>query len=197
MAHRTLPPFLAGVLQSVGITAAFVAFGLAWAALFNLYNVGAFSPYHLERIGGIGGVGIIESEQPAIWLVDGFNVLHAGVLRGRERGDWWRESSRQRLLELASSFDDPEAEVWIVFDGPRAAPATSETPGLRVVFAPSADEWLLSRLKSAPDPSRLGVVTGDRRLAARSRHRGARVIGPREFLERCRGIEADSRGELG
>ena len=27
--------------------------------------------------------------------------------------------------------------------------------------------------------------------------RGARVIGPREFLERCRGIESDSRGELG
>ncbi len=51
MAHRSLPPFLAGVLQSVGITAALVAFGLAWA---SLYNVGAFSPYHLERIGGIG-----------------------------------------------------------------------------------------------------------------------------------------------
>jgi hypothetical protein len=194
MAHRTLPPFLAGVLQSVGITAAFVAFGLAWAALFNLYNVGAFN---LERIGGIGGMGFIEAEQPTIWLVDGFNVLHAGILRGRERGEWWRETPRARLLELASSFDDPEAEVWIVFDGPRPAPATSETPGLRVVFAPSADEWLLSRLKSAPDPSRLGVVTGDRRLAARSRHRGARVIAPREFLERCRGIEADSSGELG
>ena len=106
------------------------------------------------------------------------------------------ESSRARLLELAGSFDDPEAEMWIVFDGPRAAPATSETAGLRVVFAPSADEWLLRRLRSAPDPSRLGVVTGDRRLAIRSRRRGARVIGPREFLERCRGSEADSSGEL-
>ena len=41
MAHRSMPPFLAGVLQSVGITAALVAFGLAWA---SLYNVGAFSP---------------------------------------------------------------------------------------------------------------------------------------------------------
>jgi predicted RNA-binding protein with PIN domain len=176
MARRTLSPFLAGLLQSVGITAAFVAFGLAWASLYN--------------------VRVAESEQPAIWLVDGFNVLHAGVLRGRARGKWWRESSRARLLELAGSFDDPKAEMWIVFDGPRAAPATSETPGLRVVFAPSADEWLLRRLRSAPDPSRLGVVTGDRRLAIRSRRRGARVIGPREFLERCRGSEAGSSGEL-
>jgi hypothetical protein len=65
-----------------------------------------------------------------------------------------------------------------------------------VVFAPSADEWLLRRLRSAPDPSRLGVVTGDRRLAIRSRRRGARVIMPREFLDRCRGIEADGGGEL-
>jgi hypothetical protein len=174
MAHRSLPPFLAGVLQSAGITAAFVGFGLAWAGLFSLYNVR-----------------VTESDRPAIWLVDGFNVLHAGVLRGRERGDWWRESSRARLLELAGSFDDPEAEVWIVFDGPRPAPAMPETPRLRVVFAPSADEWLLARLRSAPDPSRLGVVTGDHRLAIRSRRRGARVIRPREFLDRCRS------GELG
>jgi hypothetical protein len=180
MAHRPLPPFLAGALQSAGITAAFVAFGLAWAGFFSLYN-GRMT----------------ESEQPTIWLVDGFNVLHAGVLEGRDRGDWWRAASRSQLLALAGSFDDPEAELWIVFDGPRAAPATPEVPRLRVVFAPSADEWLLSRLRSAPDPSRLGVVTGDRRLAIRSRRRGAQVIRPREFLDRCRGVGPDAGGELG
>jgi hypothetical protein len=169
MARRTLPPFLAGVLQSIGIITAFVAFGLAWASLYDVYNVG-----------------MRESEKPTIWLVDGFNVLHAGVLKSRERGSWWREGSRARLLELARCFDDPEAEMWIVFDGPRAAPAASEAPGPRVVFAPSADEWLLRRLKSAPDPSRLGVVTGDRRVVIRSRRCGARVLMPREFLDRCR-----------
>jgi hypothetical protein len=178
MAHRTPPPFLAGVLQSAAIIAAFVALGLAWASLYN--------------------VRVTQAQQPAIWLVDGFNVLHAGVLRGRDRGKWWREKSRARLVELARSFDDTEAEMWIVFDGPRAAPAAQEVPGLRVVFAPSADEWLLRRLRSAPDPSQLGVVTGDRRLAIRSRRRGARVIGPREFLDRCRGVEIHSSGgELG
>ena len=180
MTRRPLPPFLAGALQSAGITAAFVAFGLASAGLFSLYN---------------GRV--TESKQPAIWLVDGFNVLHAGVLEGRERGDWWRAASRAQLLALAGSFDDPEAELWIVFDGPRAAPATPETARLRVVFAPSADEWLLSHLRNAPDPSRLGVVTGDRRLAIRSRRRGAQVIRPREFLDRCRGVLPDPGGGLG
>jgi hypothetical protein len=180
MAHRFPPPFLAGLLQSAGITAAFVGFGLGWAGLFSLYNVP-----------------VTQSDRPAIWLVDGFNVLHAGVLQGRERGDWWRESSRAQLLELAGSFDDPEAEVWIVFDGPRPVTATPETPRLRVIFAPSADEWLLGRLRSAPDPSRLSVVTGDQRLAVRSRRRGARVIRPREFLDRCRSAEPDASGELG
>ena len=180
MAHRFPPPFLAGLLQSTGITAAFVGFGLGWAGLFSLYNAR-----------------VTESDRPAIWLVDGFNVLHAGVLEGRERGDWWRAASRARLLALAGSFDDPEAELWIVFDGPRAAPATPQTARLRVVFAPSADEWLLSRLRSAPDPSRLGVVTGDRRLAIRSRRRGAQVIKPREFLDRCRGIEPQASEDLG
>jgi hypothetical protein len=180
MAHRSLRPFLAGALQSTAITAAFVAFGLAWAAVESLYN-------------GL----VAEAERPAIWLVDGFNVLHAGILEGRERGEWWREGSRARLLELAGAFDDPEAEVWVVFDGPRPLSASPESSRLRVVFAPSADEWLLSRLSTAPDPSRLGVVTGDRRLAARSRSRGARVIPPREFLARCQGARSGGSGELG
>ena len=180
MLHRCLPPFLVGVLQSAGITAAFVGFGLAWAGFFSLYN---------------GRV--MESEQPAIWLVDGFNVLHAGVLEGRDRGDWWSEDSRAQLLALAGSFDDPEAELWIVFDGPRAVPEAPETSRLRVIFAPSADEWLLSRLRSAPDPSQLGVVTGDRRLAIRSRRRGAQVIRPRDFLDRCRASGPQASGELG
>ena len=180
MARPPVPPFLAGVIQSAGITLAFVALGLTSAGFFSLYN---------------GRV--TESEQPAIWLVDGFNVLHAGVLEGRDRGDWWRAASRAQLLTLAGSFDDPKAELWIVFDGPLEAPAAPETRRLRVVFAPSADEWLLSRLRSAPDPSRLGVVTGDRRLAIRSRRRGAQVIRPRDFLDRCRGTVPDPTGKLG
>ncbi len=127
---------------------------------------------------------------PAIWLVDGFNVLHAGLLRGRDRGRWWQASERRRLVELARRFDDPEAEVWVVFDGshPPAeeiedAPEAKER--VKVVFAPSADDWLLARLRGTPEPDRVVVVTRDRRLADRSRHRGARVATPREFLSHC------------
>jgi predicted RNA-binding protein with PIN domain len=122
---------------------------------------------------------------PRTWLVDGFNLLHAAVLRGRERSEWWRGPARERVVELARSFDDPESEVVVVFDGEdeaeRAAPAHPS-----VVFAQSADDWILAAVRRAPDPRRVVVVTADLPLADRARHRGARVMGPREFAARCR-----------
>ena len=132
-------------------------------------------------------------DEPSIWLVDGFNVLHAGLLRGRDRGRWWQATERRRLVELARRFDDPEAEIWVVFDGAHPPPEEAEAAAeeakerVKVVFAPSADEWLLARLRAAPAPERVVVVTRDRRLADRSRHRGARVASPREFLAHCEG----------
>lgn len=122
------------------------------------------------------------SREPRTWLVDGFNVLHVGVLRGRVRGEWWRQTSRERLLSRTAGFDDPSAEVWVVFDGPHPP---SECSGERVVFARSADEWLLRRVREAEAPDQVAVVTADRRLADRVRARGARVIAPGEFLRRC------------
>jgi predicted RNA-binding protein with PIN domain len=120
------------------------------------------------------------------WLVDGFNVLHAGVLRGNDRRGWWREEVRARLLERVAAFDDAAAELWVVFDGSGPA-GGGEQASLRprVVFAPSADEWLLGAVREAPDPAALVVVTADRQLADRARHRGARVVSPRAFLARC------------
>jgi uncharacterized protein YaiI (UPF0178 family) len=54
-----------------------------------------------------------------------------------------------------------------------------------VVFAPSADDWILRELREASDPTAIVVVTADRQVADRARHRGARVVSPRAFLERC------------
>ncbi len=127
------------------------------------------------------------AEDARVWLVDGFNVLHAGLLHGRDRGPWWRARDRERLLERARGFDDPDAELWVVFDGGHPAPPAEDgaTPPVNLVFAPSADDWLLARVRAAPDPSRVAVVTRDRRLADRARHRGARVVSPRDFLARC------------
>ena len=130
---------------------------------------------------------------PAIWLVDGFNVLHASVLAGRDRSRWWSESRRMELLCRIREFNDPGAEIWVIFDGPGADLQSSTSPAVgsphasvQTVFAPSADDWLVSRVRAAPDPSRVAVVTGDRQVAGRARHWGAKVVTPGEFMARCR-----------
>lgn len=153
----------AGVVQTGLVVAGMLAFGLGWAW--------AYTP------------GPMSNER---WLVDGFNVLHAGVLRGADRRGWWREEVRARLLERVAGFEDAAAELWVVFDGPGpVASAEAESQRPRVVFAPSADEWLLDAVRETPDPASVVVVTADRQLADRARHRGARVVSPRAFLARC------------
>ena len=123
-------------------------------------------------------------DEPTIWLVDGYNVLHAAVLGGRDRSEWWSASRRRELLERVSGFA-ADAEVWIVFDGPDDLGAAAEPLGSRCVFATSADDWLVDRVGRAEDPSAIAVVTADRKVAGRARSRGARVVSPRDFLARC------------
>lgn len=125
--------------------------------------------------------------EPRTWLVDGFNLMHAAVLRGRDRRDWWRAEARERVLELVRRLEAPGAEVVVVFDGQRPADEPEREAGPQVVFAASADDWLIRAVRQAPDPSRIAVVTADRQLADRARHRGARVVGPIAFRERCGG----------
>jgi predicted RNA-binding protein with PIN domain len=129
------------------------------------------------------------ADEPRTWLVDGFNLMHAAVLRGRDRRDWWGPAARERVLELVRRLDaPPEAQVVVVFDGQRPADEPEQAEARpQVVFAASADEWLIRAVREASDPGRIAVVTADRQLADRARHRGARVIGPRAFRERCGG----------
>jgi hypothetical protein len=128
------------------------------------------------------------------WLVDGFNLLHAVLLGGEERSEWWKASGRNRVLEAvaAATHEDEHERVWVVFDGSRPAPAPPDSElenagnadRLQSVFAPSADDWLVRRVKAAPNPTQVTVVTGDRKLANRARHHGAIVVSPSDFLSR-------------
>jgi predicted RNA-binding protein with PIN domain len=181
--HQTLEHaragFLAGALEALTIVAGFVLAGATWAALEARARAPE-PPY--PRV-------LVEEQdrsdpgaEPAVWLIDGFNVLHAGVLRGRDRREWWTEPRREALLRVVAAFDEPADRVFVVFDGRRPP---GEASAENVVFAPSADDWLLERVRAAPEPGRVVVVTGDRQLADRVRHRGARVVSPRQFLARC------------
>ncbi len=174
-----------GFAQTFGVIAGVVGFGLAAAAALGAIGAEESPAYTAPTLW--------EVRAPLDrWLIDGFNVLHAGILRGRDRVGWWQEEARARLLDRVAAFAPGDAEVCVVFDGsaPSAAEATRAHP--RVVFAPSADDWLVREVREAPDPAAIVVVTADRQVADRARHRGARVVSPRAFLERCGSEGADA-----
>jgi len=130
----------------------------------------------------------------SLWLVDGFNVLHAHLLRGRDRKDWWSEERRRLVIERAAALAKADERVWVVFDGQRPA-GEAESPedaALRVVFAKDADDWILKAMRAAPDPGGVAVVTGDRSVKERARRFGAQVVSPRAWLERCARVPAAS-----
>jgi len=177
-----------GAAEALGVMAAFVIGGLGLAALERGARPGG-DPYPSPAMAvapedpceAAGAVS--DPAAPAVWLVDGFNVLCAGVLRGRERSAFWSEPNRQKLLERVACFDDPQARIIVVFDG--EAPASEpRAGGPESVFASSADEWIVARLRE-PRSERVAVVTADRQLAGRVRHRGAEVVPPLRILARC------------
>lgn len=186
-----------GVLRSLAAVAAVVAFGLGWAGGEHLLRGAArppedpapYAPATMPPAPAPEGTEPPAAAEPELWLVDGFNVLHAGVLRGRDRADWWRVAAQLRLVERVARFEPPTARICVVFDAAherseRCVPPPS-LARVEVVFAPSADDWLVREARRAPEPARLAVVTGDRQVAGRARHAGALVVSPRTFLARC------------
>ena len=184
-------PFLRGVLEALLVPLAFCALGLSWWG--GAHQAESGDPTYPRAVTEAAGMTQVETpREPAEWLIDGFNVVQVGLLGGRERERWWSAPRRDELLSQAASFEPRNATLWVVFDGDRPRPEAGSRGRLRVVFAPSADEWLVARVRGADDPARLVVVTADRRLAARVRHLGARVASPAEFLSHC--PESTDRG---
>jgi predicted RNA-binding protein with PIN domain len=139
------------------------------------------------------------SPRISLWLVDGFNVLHAALLRGRDRKDWWSAERRQLVIDEATRLAARGERVCVVFDGKRPADAAEspEDAALRVVFAKDADEWMLKTMRAATDPGSVAIVTGDRPVKDRARRHGAHVVSPREWLARCAGLATPAAGTRG
>jgi predicted RNA-binding protein with PIN domain len=122
-----------------------------------------------------------------LWLVDGFNVLHAIVLGGEPRGRFWDGEHRGRLIAQLARGLASGTPIVVVFDGRRPVDGDAAHPadGVELVFAPSADDWMVRRARSAGD-ERVGVVTRDRKVAGRCRHAGAEVVEPGPFMAALR-----------
>ena len=89
--------FRSEAAEALAIVALFVGVGLGGAALAG----GAYPAEAMDE----------ETSEARLWLVDGFNVLHAAVLTGRDRKEWWRGPARSRVREQAGGVPAAAAEI--------------------------------------------------------------------------------------
>jgi YacP-like NYN domain len=126
-----------------------------------------------------------------LYLVDGFNFLHAVLLKGRERAEWWGPENQLRVLEalapLAARVEP--LELWVVFDRRPASgePRSGVTPdpvlhaGIEVHRAADADDYIVARCADLACRREVVVVSADRSLCDRARRQGASGLSPWAF----------------
>ena len=117
------------------------------------------------------------------YLVDGNNLAHALGLASGGLAD--RDSCARMVAWFCRSQG---AQAIIVFDGgaPEGAQASTRTNRLSVLYseARSADDVILKLVADSKTPRDFTVVTSDKSLGDRSRHRGASVERAHEFSRR-------------
>ena len=130
-----------------------------------------------------------------LYLIDGFNFLHAVVLKGRDRAHWWSIENQRAVRDWVAEHAIVGARTWIIFDQRerRAEPAASEpaasdepsTPtaagGPEVRHAPDADAQILAFCADLRQAWDIVVVSADRSLVDRARRHGARSLSPWDF----------------
>jgi predicted RNA-binding protein with PIN domain len=118
-------------------------------------------------------------------LIDGFNFLHAVVLRGQARAEWWSPSKQAMVIEWLTQHTGGErAELWVVFDqrGSSAGAAPGQSEGsIQVCYAPDADELIVARCAELTSGREVSVISADRSLVDRARRHGARGLSPWKF----------------
>lgn len=123
------------------------------------------------------------------YLVDGMNVV------GSRPDGWWRDldAAVVRLANCLAAWQQTEdVDVTVVFDGePPPALDDLDLGGLETAFAGrgrQADDEIVRRVGTDPDPGSLTVVTSDRPLGGRVRAAGAKEVvgsgGFRRMLDR-------------
>lgn len=120
-----------------------------------------------------------------LYLIDGFNFLHAVVLKGRERRRWWCTENQLAVRDWVALRLVPGARTWIIFDQRQAAPGgalpEASAGPLEVRYAPDADALILACCEAHARACEVVVVSADRSLVDRARNRGARALSPWEF----------------
>jgi uncharacterized protein len=125
-------------------------------------------------------------------LIDGYNLLYVTHTPSKRDGAAWLANARLRLIEtlrreLSATW---QAETTIVFDAkdaPQHIPATQHHGNLVVLFArdhAEADDLLEELIERAVSPSKLMVVSGDRRIQRAAKRRKAQVCDSGSWYDR-------------
>jgi predicted RNA-binding protein with PIN domain len=122
------------------------------------------------------------------WLIDGMNVI------GTRPDAWWRDrdAAMLRLVDMLERWAAADGEdVTVVFERPPSPPIRSSV--IEVAHAPrpradAADDEIIRRLRSDPQPAAVRVVTSDRWLADRASAEGATVEGAHGFRARLEDV---------
>ena len=75
----------------------------------------------------------LSTEERRVILVDGFNVLHAVLLKQEREAGWWRRGQRERLLQRVALWPSPADQIWVAFDGAQPAWSVWAEPVAKIV----------------------------------------------------------------
>jgi predicted RNA-binding protein with PIN domain len=123
------------------------------------------------------------------WLIDGYNVMHAGGRLGPKLSrQGFRHARRRFLDELAGALGAELApEVMVVFDAtvpPGDFGLDEKYRGISVVFAlgdENADARIEQLIAKHSNPKTLTVVSSDRRIRQAATRRRARSVAAEDF----------------
>jgi predicted RNA-binding protein with PIN domain len=123
------------------------------------------------------------------WLIDGYNVMHAGGCLGAKLGrEGFRRARRRFLGDLVEALgSDRAAQTTVIFDArvpPGHFPLQTSYRGVRVVFAlgdEDADSRIESMIEGDANPRDLTVVSSDRRIRQAASRRRATPVTAEDF----------------
>jgi predicted RNA-binding protein with PIN domain len=143
------------------------------------------------------------------WLIDGYNVMHAGGRLGPRLGrEGFRRARRRFLDELVATLGLDQAErTTVVFDAsvpPGDFPLETTYRGLKLAFAlgdDDADTRIERMIAQDSNPRTLMVISSDRRIRQAAARRRSRQLTADAFWDliddlKKRPARDDIRGEV-
>ncbi len=116
------------------------------------------------------------------YLIDGYNVLYA--MDDMPPGSW-QDKRAQLLAFLKARKPHGQNAITVVFDNREGGGSRTSDSDFTVVYTAgeTADDWISSEVRKAPNPRTLVVVSNDQGIRVMVRGTGAKFVTATEFLK--------------